>query len=339
MASKQSALDMNKQYPISPVEDYVPSSPQYIPDPDMPVEPWHVNSQVSSSSKERHSSYGHSGALPAPPSSPIPPSLPEVDQDLPPEKLPEPDSNEKNLPSNLLEEGECADTSEEEEEEAPADPWNDTAFDLEAKLLNLDEEGYPKEDSRRGLVQEISQMHRCIDETNRKIVQMHTSQVSVRRVMGNVLDILDEMKILEEKEILDQEVQKKISDISEGIKQVHISQEAVKEVIADLRDSIEGNPRCRKRTYYQTVAADCLVEDERRKQPKISSEMNFSYFDKQYGEILDVQRNRQLRKGIRTRFVELHRSGRKWEILNYHMQVICKENNVLKTTVGQDLED
>ena len=199
-------------------------------------------------------------ALPAPPSSPIPPSLPEFDQDLLPEKLPEPDSNEKNLPSNLLEEGECADTSEEEEEEAPADPWNDTAFDLEAKLLNLDEEHYPKEDSRRGLVQEISQMHRCIEETNRKIVQMHTSQVSVRRVMGNVLDILDDMKRLEEKEILDHEVQKKISDISEGIKQVHISQEAVKEVIADLRDSIEGNPRSRKRT----VAADCLVEDERR---------------------------------------------------------------------------
>ena len=332
MASKQSALDMIRQYPTSPVENYVPSSSQYIPDPDMPVEPWHVKSQVSSSSKEGQSSYGHSGAPPAPsalpapppapPASPMPPFLPEVDQDLPPEKLPESDSN---LSSNHLEEGECVDTSEEEEEEeAPADPWNDTAFDLEGKLLDLDEEGYPKEDSRRGLVQEISQMHRCIDDTNKKIVQMHTSQVSVRGVMGNVLDILDDMKRLEEKEIMDQEVQKKISDISEGIKQVHISQEAVKEVVADLRDSIEGNPRSRKRTYYQTVAVDYLVEDERRKQPKISSEMNFSYFDKQYGEILDVQRNRQLRKGIRTRFVELHRSGRKWEILNYHMQVICK---------------
>ena len=320
----------------------------------MPVEPWHVNSQVSSSSKE-----GHSGAPPpappalpapppappalpapppAPPASPMPPLLPEADQDLPPEKLPEPDSN---LPSNLLEEGECTDTleEEEEEEEASVDPWNDTAFDSEAKLLNLDEEGFPKEDRRRGLVQEISQMHRCIDETNRKIVQMHTSQVSVRRVMGNVLDILDDMKRLEEKEILDQEVQKKITDISEGIKKVHISQEAVKEVIADLRDSIEGNPRSGKRTYYQTVAADCPVEDEKRKEPKISSELNFSYFDKQYGEILDVQRNRQLRKGKKTGFVELHRSGRKWEILNYHMQVICKENNALKTTVVQDLED
>ena len=343
MASKQSALDMNKQYPTSAVEDYIPSSPQYIPDPDMPVEPWHVNPQEDQSSCE------HSGASttpppspappastepppsPAPPASPAPPVLPEVDQELPPEKLPETD--------NLLEEGECEDTSEEEkDEEAPADPWNDTTFDLEAKLLNLDEEGYPKEDRRRTLVQEISQMHRCIDDTNRKMVQMHTSQVNVRRVMGDVLDILDDMKRLEEKEILDEEVQKKISDISEGIKQVHISQEAVKEVIADLRDSIEGNPRSRKRTYYQTIAGDCLEEDERRKQPKISSELNFSYFDKQYGEILDVQRSRTLRKGIRTRFVELHRSGRKWEILNYHMQVICKENDVLKTKDSQDLE-
>ena len=154
--------------------------------------------------------------------------------------------------------------------------------------------------------------------------------------MGN---ILDDMKRLEERMTLDQGVQKKISDISEGIKQVHISQEAVKEVITDLKDNIEGNPRYRKRTYYQTIATDYLAEDERRKQPKISSEMNFSYFDKQYGEILDVQRNRQLRKGIRTRFVELHKSGKKWELLNYHMQVICKENKVMKTTVGQDVED
>ena len=193
MASKQSALDMNRQYPTSPVEDYVPSSPQYMPDPDMPVEPWHVKSQVSSSSKEHQSSYGHSPAPPTPPvlsaQPPTPPALP-----APPPASP--------IPPNHLEEGECVDTSEEEEEEedeAPADQWNDTAFDLEAKLLNLDEEGYPKEDSRRGLVQEISQMHRCIDDTNKKIVQMHTSQVSVRRVMGNVLDILDDMKRLEEK--------------------------------------------------------------------------------------------------------------------------------------------
>ena len=332
MASKQSALDMNKQYPTTPVEDYVPSSPQYIPDPDMPVQPWHVKPQVPSSSKEGQSSYGQPSTppvfpaqpptppvLPAPPASPIPPV---------------------NQPSDQLEEGECVDTSEEgeeeEEEEAPADPWNDTTFDLEAKLLNLDEEGFPKEDSRRGLVQEISQMHRCIDDTNQKLVQMHISQVNVSRVMGN---ILDDMKRLEEKMTLDQGVQKKISDINEGIKQVHISQEAVKEVITDLKDNIEGNPRSRKRTYYQTVAADYLAEDERRKQPKISSEMNFSYFDKQYGEILDVQGNRQLRKGIRTRFVELHKSGKKWELLNYHMQVICKENKVMKTTVGQDVED
>ena len=336
MTSKQSALDMNKQYPTTPVEDYVSSSPQYIPDPDMPVQPWHVKPQAPSSSKEDQSSYAQP---PTPPVFPAQPPTPPVFP-APPPAPPASPIPPVNLPSDQLEEGECVDTSEEgeeeEEEEAPADPWNDTAFDLEAKLLNLDEEGYPKEDSRRGLVQEISQMHRCIDDTNQKSVQMHISQVNVSRVMGN---ILDDMKRLKEKMTLDQGVQKKISDISEGIKQVHISQEAVKEVITDLKDNIEGNPRSRKRTYYQTVAADYLAEDERRKQPKISSEMNFSYFDKQYGEILDVQRNRQLRKGIRTRFVELHKSGKKWELLNYHMQVICKENKVMKMTVGQDVED
>ena len=340
MASKQSALDMNKQYPTPPVEDYVPSSPQYIPDPDMPVQPWHVQPPTPPVFPAQPPT---PPVLPAaPPTPPVLPAAPPAPPVLPaaPPAPPASPIPPVNQPSDQLEEGECVDTSEEEEEEeeeeAPADPWNDTAFDLEAKLLNLDEEGFPKENSRRGLVQEISQMHRCIDDTNQKLVQMHISQVNVGRVMGN---ILDDMKRLEEKMTLDQGVQKKISDISEGIKQVHLSQEAVKEVITDLKDNIEGNPRSQKRTHYQTVAADYLAEDERRNQPKISSEMNFSYFDKQYGEILDVQRKRQLRKGIRTRFVELHKSGKKWELLNYHMQVICKENKVMKTTVGQDVED
>ena len=159
MASKQSALDMNKQYPTSPMEDYVPSSPQYIPDPDMPVEPWHVKSQVSSSSKEGQSSYGQPPTPPVfPAQPPTPPVLP-----APPPAPPASPIPPENLPSNHLEEGECVDTSEEEEEEedeAPADPWNDTAFDLEAKLLNLDEEGYPKEDSRRDL---FKKSVKCID--------------------------------------------------------------------------------------------------------------------------------------------------------------------------------
>ena len=123
MASKQSALDMNKQYPTSPMEDYVPSSPQYIPDPDMPVEPWHVKSQVSSSSKEGQSSYGQPPTppvLPAqPPTPPVLPAQPPTPPVLPapPPAPPASPIPPANLPSNHLEEGECVDTSEEEEED------------------------------------------------------------------------------------------------------------------------------------------------------------------------------------------------------------------------------
>ena len=87
MASKQSALDMNRQYPTSPMEDYVPSSPQYIPDPDMPVEPWHVKSQVSSTSKEGQSSYGQPPTPPVlsaqPPTPPVLPAQPPTPPVLP----------------------------------------------------------------------------------------------------------------------------------------------------------------------------------------------------------------------------------------------------------------
>ena len=122
MASKQSALDMNKQYPTTPVEDYVPSSPQYIPDPDMPVQPWHVKPQVPSSSKEGQSSYGQPPTPPVfpaqPPTPPVflaqPPTPPVFP--APPPAPPATPIPAVNLPSDQLEEGECVDTSEEGEE-------------------------------------------------------------------------------------------------------------------------------------------------------------------------------------------------------------------------------
>ena len=57
--------------------------------------------------------------------------------------------------------------------------------------------------------------------------------------------------------------------------------------------------------------------------------MNFTYFARQYGEILEVPKNREVRRGLKERFLELHETAQKWEILNYHMQVICTDNKEL----------
>ena len=66
--------------------------------------------------------------------------------------------------------------------------------------------------------------------------------------------------------------------------------------------------------------------EDRVKHQKISSNLNFAYFDKQYGEVLEVNKNREVRRGLKERFLELHEKAHKWEILAYHLKVICAEN-------------
>ena len=101
--------------------------------------------------------------------------------------------------------------------------------------------------------------------------------------------------------------------------QVNLGQESVKETMIELRDSIEDNPNYRKRTYYQTVSSEKKQQGKRGKQPRLSSEINLAYLNKQYGEILEVPKARQLRKGIREHFLELHEAAKKRELLNYHL--------------------
>ena len=120
--------------------------------------------------------------------------------------------------------------------------------------------------------------------------------------------------------------------------QVNLGQEFVKETMMELRDSIEGNPTSRKRAYYQTITSDREVQGRRGKQPRLSSEINMAYLDKQYGKILEVSREKQLRRGIREHFLELDEAAKKWELLNYHLQVICHENPELDSLPALDSE-
>ena len=79
--------------------------------------------------------------------------------------------------------------------------------------------------------------------------------------------------------------------------QVNLGQESVKETMIELKDSIEGNPNSRKKSYYQTVSLERQIQENKGKQPRLSSEINMAYLDKQCGEILEVPKARQLRRG------------------------------------------
>ena len=108
--------------------------------------------------------------------------------------------------------------------------------------------------------------------------------------------------------------------------QVNLDQETVKEVMTELKSTLERKTENNKRGYYQTIDCDQPHYEERIKYPRLSSDLNFAYFDRQYGQILETPRNREVRRGLKEKFLELHEVAQKWEILNYHLKVICTDN-------------
>ena len=157
---------------------------------------------------------------------------------------------------------------------------------------------------------------------------MSKSQDSIKNILRDLCDIINDMN-RDRNEPQDFELLRKINDISNWITQVNLGQESVKEVMTKLKSSVEGNLRRKKRGHYQTV--DCATPhyEEKTKQPRLSTEFNFSYLNRQYGEILEVPKNREVRRGLKGSFLELHETAQKWEILNYHLKVICTDNQGL----------
>ena len=96
--------------------------------------------------------------------------------------------------------------------------------------------------------------------------------------------------------------------------QINLGQETVKEAMTELKTSL-ASPRSQKRGYYQTVECDDPHYENKIKHPRLSSDLNFAYFDKQYAEVLEVNKNREVRTGLKERFLELHEKAQKWEIL------------------------
>ena len=102
-----------------------------------------------------------------------------------------------------------------------------------------------------------------------------------------------------------QDFVKKKDEISRGMAQVNLGQETVKEAMTKLKTSLTS-ARSEKRGYYQTVECDDPHYENKIKHPRLSSDLNFAYFDKQYGEVLEVNKNREVRRGLKERFLELH---------------------------------
>ena len=162
-----------------------------------------------------------------------------------------------------------------------------------------------------------------VKEVNHSIETVSESQDSIKNILKDLYDIINAVNRYDRSD--SQDVVKKIDEISRRMAQVNLGQETVKETMTELKTSLTS-PGSQKRGYYQTVEFDDPHYENKVKHPRLSSNMNFAYFDKQYGEVLEVNKNREVRRGLKERFLELHEKTQNREILAYHLKVICAEN-------------
>ena len=187
--------------------------------------------------------------------------------------------------------------------------------------------GYNRgDDQRQEILLEIGRMHRCIDQINKMLqsigesqenlkdfmIQKATiklqvnqisrdvgeithsvntvseSQDSIKSILKDLYDIINNMSNPNRGDSPDFELMQKINDISSRMTQVNLGQESVKEVMTELKSTLERKPENNKRGYYQTTDCDTPHYEDKVKQPRLSSDLNFAYFDRQYGQILEV---------------------------------------------------
>ena len=149
---------------------------------------------------------------------------------------------------------------------------------------------------------QVNQISRNVEETTHSVNAVSESQDSIKSILKDLYDIINEMNRADRGDPQDFELLQKINDISNGMAQVNLGQESVKEVMTEWKSTLERKPRNNKRGHYQTT--DCATPhyEEKVKHPRLSSDLNFAYFDRQY------------------------ETDQRWEILNCHLKVICTDN-------------
>ena len=162
---------------------------------------------------------------------------------------------------------------------------------------------------------QVNQISRDVQGIIQSIDSVSESQYSIKKILQDLYDIINEMNNPNRGDPTDFELMQKINDISNRMTQVNLGQESDKEVMTELKSTLERKTENNKRGYYQTIDCDQPHYEEKVKHPRLSSDLNFAYFDRQYGQILEVPTNREVRRGLKEKFLELHEASQKWEII------------------------
>ena len=150
----------------------------------------------------------------------------------------------------------------------------------------------------------MNQISRDVGEITNSLNTVSESQDSIKSILKDLYVIINDMNNPNRGDSPDFELLQKINDISNRMTQVNLGQESVKEVMTELKSTLERKPENNKRGYYQTTDCDTPHYEEKVKQPRLSSDLNFAYFDRQYGEILEAPKNREVTRGLKERFLE-----------------------------------
>ena len=134
---------------------------------------------------------------------------------------------------------------------------------------------------------QVNQISRDVQGIIQSIDSVSEAQHLIRNFLHGFYDIIKEMNNPNRGDPMDFELMKKINDISNRMTQINLGQESVKEVMTELKSTLERKPENNKRGYYQTIDCDQPHYEEKVKQPRLSSDLNFAYFDRQYGQILE----------------------------------------------------
>ena len=134
----------------------------------------------------------------------------------------------------------------------------------------------------------MNQISRDVRKITHSIDAVSESQDSMKSILKDLYDIINEMNNPNKGDSHDFKLMQKINDISNRMTQVNLGQESVKEVMTELKSTLKRKPENNKRGYYQTIDCDTPHYEDKVKQPRLSSDLNFAYFDRQYGQILEV---------------------------------------------------
>ena len=158
---------------------------------------------------------------------------------------------------------------------------------------------------------QVNQISRDVQGITQSIDAVNESQDNMKNILKDLYDIINAMNNPNRGDPIDFELMQKINDISNRMTQVNIGQESVKEVMTELKSTLERKTENNKRGYYQTIDCDQPHYEDKVKQPRLSSDLNFAYFDRQYGQILEVPTNREVRRRLMEKFLELHEATQK----------------------------